>query len=126
MIVLDTAILLFWTLDRRKLSAQAKKAITSAEKILISSISIWEIGIKVKRGKLTIPLTLRSYTEKLKLIDKVEIIPVTEETWIRNIELDWDHKDPADRTIVAMAGLFGTPLVTSDRKIRKFYLPSIW
>ncbi len=93
---------------------------------MISSISVWEIGIKVKRGKLTIPLTLRSYAEKLKLIDKVEIVAVTEEAWIRNIELDWENKDPADRTIVAMAGFLGTPLVTSDSKMRKFYRASIW
>src|SRR5262245_42834133 len=103
MIVLDTSALIFWTLDRARLSIKAAHAIQTADSVRVSSISIWEIGTKVKRGKLTIPLELRAYTEKLKAVDRLEIVPVSEEIWIRNLELLWNHKDPADRTIVALA-----------------------
>lgn len=126
MVVLDTAALLFWTLDPDQLSADAAEAIELADRILVSSIAIWEIGIKAKRGKLGIPISVREYAERLKGVDRVEIIPVDELTWIESIDLDWEHRDPADRVMVATAMQFGCPLVTSDRVISRFYARSVW
>jgi len=126
MIVLDTPALIFWTLDQEKLSASATAVITEADDIIISSISIWEIGIKAKNGRLILPLSLREYLEKLKSVSLLSIRPVDEHIWLKNIELDWKHRDPADRTIVATASLLGCRLVTSDKKILDFYADAIW
>ena len=126
MVVLDTSALLFWTLDRPKLSAAAASAIADADRILVSSISIWEIGIKVSKGRLSIPVPVREYAERLQLVDRVEILPVDTETWLTNLDLQWEHRDPADRSIVATALLRSCPLVTSDTTIRAFYPQSVW
>ena len=126
MVILDTCALIFWTLDRARLSSRGERAIEEADRIAISSISIWEVGLKVKKGKLQIPLSLPEYVEKLNGIEGFDIIPVDERTWLKNLELDWEHRDPADRTIVAVAGLRACPLVTSDAKIREFYPETIW
>ena len=126
MVVLDTSALIFWTLDRDRLSDTAAAAIAEADRILVSSISIWEIGIKVNRGGLSIPLTVREFADRLIRVDRVELLPVDTATWLKNIELDWAHRDPADRTIVAVALLHSCPLVTSDRAIRNFYGNAIW
>ena len=125
-IVLDTSVLLFWTLDRDRLSRPAARAIADADRIGLSSISIWEIGIKVKREKLAIPLAIEEFTDKLEQIDRLDILPVDARTWIKNLELNWDHRDPADRTIVATASLHACPLVTSDSAIRAFYSQTVW
>ena len=126
MIVLDTAVLLYWTLARDELSPRAAQAIDGAQEIIISSISIWEIGLKAKRGKLGLPLPVREYVERLLEAERVRIMPVTEATWLANLELPWDHNDPADRTIVATAGLLGCPLITSDREMLSYYTAAIW
>jgi len=126
MIVLDTAPLLYWTLSKDQLTFKAAEAIDGADEILISSISIWEIGLKALRGKLDLPLPTREYVGRLKEADKVRIVPVTETAWLMNLELDWEHRDPADRTIVATAALLQCPLVTSDRVIQAFYDASVW
>lgn len=126
MLLLDTSALLYWTLTDDGLSTNASQAIKQAQKLMISSISIWEIGLKVKIAKLALPLPLQAYVDHLKDARNVQIIPVTEETWLKNLELIWDHKDPADRTIVATAMLLNCPLVTSDQKIRSFYDKAIW
>ena len=126
MIVLDTSALIFWTLDRARLSEAAAQAIASTDRIALSSISIWQIGIKVKRKRLFIPVSIQEFTDKLDTIDRVDILPVDVLTWIKNIELDWDHRDSADRTIVATASLHACPLVTSDSAIRAFYSQTIW
>ncbi|RJQ54751.1 MAG: PIN domain-containing protein [Desulfobacteraceae bacterium] len=126
MILLDTNALLFWTLDSKALSKKAADAIADAETVSISSISIWEIGIKVKRGKLTIPLTIREYAAQLNLLEGFKILPVDEAAWMKNIELDWENRDPADRTIVATAEILSCPLVSSDITVRSFYPNTIW
>ena len=126
MIVLDTSALIFWTLDRERLSEAAMAAIADVDRILVSSISIWEIGIKVSRGGLSIPLTVREFADRLIQVDRVELLPVDTAIWLKNIELEWSHRDPADRTIVAVALLHACPLVTSDRAIREFYPDAIW
>ena len=126
MIVLDTPALLFWTLDRDRLSRPAAQAILDADRIILSSISIWEIGIKVKREKLVIPLAIEEFTDKLEQIDRLDILPVDARTWIKNLELNWKHRDPADRTIVATASLRACALVTSDAAIRAFYAQTVW
>ena len=126
MVVLDTSALIFWTLDRDRLSGAAAAAIAEADRILVSSISIWEIGIKVNRGGLSIPLTVQEFADRLIQVDRVELLPVDTATWLKNVELEWEHRDPADRTIVAVAFLHSCSLVTSDRKIREFYPQTIW
>ena len=126
MIVLDTSALLFWTLDPDSLSPNAKQAIDQAERIVISSISVWEIALKVKRQKLVIPLAISDYADRLQRLGTLEILPVDVQTWLDNVDLPWEHRDPADRTIVALATRFDCSLVTSDRVIADYYPGTVW
>ncbi|MCK4763144.1 MAG: type II toxin-antitoxin system VapC family toxin [Candidatus Aminicenantes bacterium] len=128
MIMLDTHALLWWTLYPRKLSRKASEACERIiyEGALISSISIWEIGIKIKKGKLDIGKSLEEYVERLKKLRTLEIAAVDENIWMRNLSLDWDHPDPADRTIVATAELKELSIVTKDQLITNYYPHVIW
>lgn len=126
MIVLDTSALIFWTLDPQRLSPKAKQAIEQADRILISSISIWEIALKVKRQKLDIPLPVNEYVERLRQLGNLEILSVDYQTWLDNVDLPWEHRDPADRTIVALAARNNCPLVTSDEIIANYFVGTIW
>ena len=51
-LLLDTHIYLWAVTDNRKLSKQARKLITDADDVFVSSASIWEASIKVGLGKL--------------------------------------------------------------------------
>ena len=128
MMLLDTCGLLWYTEDPGKLSPTAKK---KCEQIyhsgaFISSISIWEIGLKIKNGKLDIGTTIEDYLSRLKSLNTIEIIPVDENIWLESLRLDWEHRDPADRAIVATANLKQLPILTSDTNIRAFYKKIIW
>jgi PIN domain nuclease of toxin-antitoxin system len=126
MIVLDTAALFYWALDPERLSNAAAQAIAKNDRILVSSISLWEIGVKAQRGKLKMPLSVRELAARLALTDRVEVLAVDEDIWIENVELEWEHRDPADRTIVATARHFGCQLVTPDARILAFYPRAMW
>jgi PIN domain nuclease of toxin-antitoxin system len=127
-VLLDTCALLWWTLEPESLSSRAKEA---CERItldggFVSSISIWEAGIKARRGALELGTTLEDYVARLKRLGSLEIIAVDEDIWVKNLSLQWDHRDPADRTIVATALLRDLSIVTGDEIIRKFFPKVIW
>lgn len=127
MVVLDTCALLWWLFDPTQLSSAADHACKVMERQggWVSSISIWEIGIKCKKGKLNIGMSIQDFVVRLRRT-AVQIAPVDELIWIENLALPWPHPDPADRTIVATAQLRGLPVVTADHVIRSFYPQVIW
>jgi PIN domain nuclease of toxin-antitoxin system len=126
MILLDTSTILFWTFAPERLSEPAVAALEENATVIINAISLWEIGWKIRQGKLSIPLRLRDYVSFLKETDRVEIQATELEVWLHSIDLDWSHRDPADRIIVASADLLGCPLISSDKRIRQFYPLTIW
>lgn len=128
-IVLDTCALIWWSLDPAHLSPTAKQAIDRMEQDkngLISSISIWEIAIKIKNNKLDLGVDIDEYIATLKKSDVIRFVPIDEEIWLDSVRLSWDHRDPADRVIVAMAQANQAPIITADRKIADFYSPVVW
>jgi len=125
-LVLDTSALFYWTLDPAQLSATAFRVIRETDRLCVSSISIWEIALKVKRGALQIVVPIEEYVVQIQQIKKLEIMPVDTRVWLDSVALDWDHRDPADRAIVALARQLKTPLVSNDRKIAAFFNNTIW
>jgi PIN domain nuclease of toxin-antitoxin system len=121
-IVLDTHALLWWTLDPDRLSRAAASSVREMERRggFASAISIWELGVKIQRGKLDLGISIEEFTRRIDETAIVQLLPVTTTTWLRSLELGWDHRDPADRVIVATAVLQGVPLVTADAEIRRF------
>lgn len=128
MILLDTCALIWWTTEPGRLSEKASKACSTIniEGAALSSMSIWEIGIKIKKGKLDLKLSIEDYVSRLNNIRGLEIVPVNEAIWIYNLKFDWNNHDPVDRTIVATAKLMNLPIVTCDSLISAFYPKIIW
>jgi PIN domain nuclease of toxin-antitoxin system len=127
-VMLDTSALLFWTLAPERLSERARVAIDTAAPFgwLASAISLWEIGLKAQRGQLSLGVTFTEYVQRLQLVDGLVLAPVDVRTWLRTLELDWAHRDPADRVIVATAELQSLPLITSDAEMGRYYAGVVW
>jgi PIN domain nuclease of toxin-antitoxin system len=85
-----------------------------------SSISIWELGIKIQRGKLDLGMPIDEFASRIAKTQAIQLLAVDTATWLRSLELPWDHRDPADRVIVATAVLRGVPLLTADAEIHRF------
>lgn len=128
-IVLDTCALLWWSLDPDEFSPNAKAAIDKMEREkngITPAIAIWEIAIKVKNKKLDLGTPLDIYLKKLKQSDVVKIFAVDEDVFVTSVNLEWSHRDPVDRIMIALAMYKNCPIVTRDKEIRKFYDNTIW
>jgi PIN domain nuclease of toxin-antitoxin system len=121
-ILLDTHALLWWALDPEQLSPTAADVVRSMEERggYASSISIWELGIKVGRGQLELPITVDELALRVERGGVVELVSVDTTTWLRTLSLPWAHRDPADRVIVATALIKGVPVLTRDRLLHDF------
>ncbi|MBD2775575.1 type II toxin-antitoxin system VapC family toxin [Iningainema tapete] len=128
-IVLDTCALIWWSLDPDKLSQRAREACYQMEQEkngLVPSTAIWEIAIKIKNHKLDLGVDLDDYIATLKQSNVIRIIPIDEEIWLASVKLEWEHRDPADRVVVAVAKKNQAAIITADQKIASFYSFVIW
>lgn len=129
MIVLDTHALLWWALDPAQLSPTATNTMAQAETRggYASSISIWELAVKVQSGKLKMGVPIDELARLIERNTAIELVAVDLSLWLSSLALPWEHRDPADRIIVATALSRGLPLLTKDELIRGANLvPTIW
>ncbi|WP_323118029.1 type II toxin-antitoxin system VapC family toxin [Burkholderia alba] len=113
------------------LSRKARGAIERAcgeDELVISSISAWEIAMRVRSERLVLTMETDTWLATVAKIDGVRFAPVDAEIAARSATLPGEfHKDPADRMIVATARRFAAPLVTRDEKIRAYpHVKTVW
>ncbi|MDN7182715.1 type II toxin-antitoxin system VapC family toxin [Caballeronia sp. SEWSISQ10-4 2] len=110
-LLLDTHIYLWAVTDSRKLSKQARKLITDADEVFVSSASIWEASIKVGLGKLDADVNL--------LVAEIDAsgfkeLPVRAVHAALVSDLPDIHRDPFDRLLIAQALSEPLRLMTAD------------
>ena len=118
MILLDTHVLLWHEQGDRRLGVKTRQAVERVlqeRRAAVSSISFWEIGMRIQKGQLEFLLDLDAWRRELLDQGLVEI-PVDGVIAARAGLLADLHGDPADRLIVATA-LQGHQLLTADRRI---------
>ncbi len=126
-VLIDTSALIWWVSDAPQLSRKARVILLDpTQSILVSAVSFWEIGSKVRRGKLVLPSSFSDFVDVISSMDRVTILSADLAEWLEAADLEWGHRDPADRLIVATARLRNIPLISSDRVIQRFYRSTIW
>ena len=122
-LLLDTHVLLWWRDDSPRLSARSRAEIGDpSNEVLVSTATLWEIVIKRALGKLSFPDDLEDVIRE----ESFGIIPITFQH-LRRVELLPElHRDPFDRMLVAQALTEGTPLVTNDRAVLAYGIPTLW
>lgn len=119
MYLLDTHTLLWWLLDRSRLSPASLDAIRLSPGVYVSAASAWEIAIKKGLSKLSAPDDL---AEQL-VVNQFRELPVTVSHSLSVLTLPLIHGDPFDRLLVAQAKLEGLVIVTRDADIPRYGVP---
>ena len=110
-LLLDTHILLWWLDANPLLSDEAVRLIREPENtIFVSAVSLWEIWLKQSLGKLRLPA---NFLERLAA-ESFESLPLTAAQTTRIANLEWVHRDPFDRMLIAQAQSENQVLLTAD------------
>jgi len=123
--VLDTCAVIWLAFERENISEETLNSIEKSDEIIISTMSFWEIGIKIEKKKIVVPLSLKELIHLYVKNETVSIIPLDLNIILQSFELNWKHRDPVDRMIVATAMKYDRHIVTSDTVIKKFYKKTV-
>ncbi len=94
---------------------------SSMQGILISPMSIWEVGMLVEKKRIEIDMDVLDWIEQALDIPRLELSQITPRIAIYSTRLVGDvHGDPVDRLLIATAIEENAVLVTCDQKILNF------
>jgi PIN domain nuclease of toxin-antitoxin system len=126
-ILLDTNVFLWLLLDDPKLS-QASKAVflDQATEPLLSMASVWEIFIKHRIGKLSVPGNPASFIREQLKINNITLMPIHYAHLAGILDLPMIHKDPFDRVIIAQALHEHLPVLSSDSVFMKYGVKNLY
>lgn len=124
-LLLDTHIVLWLKSGDERLGEATRRTIDTAWKaggrILLSSVSVWEIAMLVDKGFIELDLPVNEWVERFLDRPGLEAVALDHATAARAYSLHHlEHRDPADRLLIASAIGLGCPLVTHDDRIRRF------
>jgi PIN domain nuclease of toxin-antitoxin system len=118
--LLDTHVVLWVAESSPRLSATVRTLAgkCDADDFGIAAISLLEIARKARTGEIDLSPDPATWLEDLG--HRFRILPLTPRIAWRSVQLEWPHKDPADRLICATALEHKLPLVTHDQEIARW------
>jgi PIN domain nuclease of toxin-antitoxin system len=120
-LLLDTAAFLWLCAGAKELSPAAAAALAEPANLAsVSAVTAWEIGIKVAKGKLTIPVALESWFPAMMRHHRLVLLPIEASTAIASTQLPAIHADPFDRLLIALAAEHSLRLLTPDTLIARY------
>ena len=121
-LLLDTHVLLWANESPERLSSQAVKALENpSNRLLVSSVSVAEIEIKRRLGKLAIEHSCQTLVSRLD----AAWLDLTAAHAMGLRALPLLHADPFDRLLIAQAITEGCPLITADQKILAYPIETL-
>lgn len=115
-------------LDTHVFLAEAKKSLglpyqrypvifdVLAEDVHVSVVSLWEIAIKVRLGKLERVVPMADLSGLLATL-RMSILPVNADHAVADVSPEPDTRDPFDRMLLAQCAVEGLRLVTVDHAL---------
>jgi len=121
-ILLDSHTIYWWIEDPSLMAAHCRNRICDPEnEIFFSPASIWELFIKVSKGKLKVPFDLADQLKDYGIIE----LPIISEHAQRAASLPRIHDDPFDRRLIAQTLIESLVLATRDAVIKRYTVPTI-
>lgn len=116
-ILLDSHTLLWWMDDPARLRPAARAAIADpANLVFASAASVWELGLKVSKGKLRLPLEFPTLLQQ----NGIASLPFTASHALATVLLPAIHGDPFDRALIAQCRLESMTLATRDGMLASY------
>lgn len=125
--LLDTCALLCWMSDAPELGRAARRAIgNQRHDIVVSAVSLWEIAIKRRKGRLSgVDEYLARYPE-LHAAWGFTTVVIEPADAVAAGALAFPNDDPFDRMLVVQSRRLGARIVTCDETIRRHVPGCVW
>jgi PIN domain nuclease of toxin-antitoxin system len=126
-ILLDTHTFIWLSEDDPDLPPSVLKIIDNAENVFVSTVSFWEIAIKLNVGKITLKdsfLDIENRFNATRLI----LLPVSIEDSVQLHKLPFikEHKDPFDKLLVSQAISRSMPIISVDPHLDVYPVQRVW
>lgn len=124
-LLLDTHIALWLDSGNERLRVSTRRLIEDCWQgggtIFLSAVTAWEIALLVDTGRIALDLSADAWVRRFLDRPGFDPAPLTCGAATNGYQLSHlEHRDPADRLLIATAIELGCPLVTYDERIAKF------
>ena len=124
--LLDTHTLIWALEDNQKLSVAARKIIDDENNaIFVSMASLWEMAIKVSRGKLALSQSLEDIMGTLEK-QRVSLLSVKPAHILKLLDLPFEHNDPFDRLMIAQCLQENMTFVSNEALFLRYGVDRVW
>lgn len=124
--LLDTQVWLWAITADPRLGEKARSLIAQRKhEPLLSAASAWEIAIKVRLGKLTLPGAPEGFVLPRLARDGIASLAIEPIHALRVASLPDHHRDPFDRLLIAQAQVEDIPLLTADPQMAAYEIDRI-
>lgn len=114
MILLDTHVVLWLLADDSRLGPNARQRILEATTVQASTASLWEMAIKSRTGRLSVPDDVPTRVERAG----IRWIAIgADHAWGSRTTSGLPHADPFDRLLLTQAVAEELSFLTADRAI---------
>jgi PIN domain nuclease of toxin-antitoxin system len=125
-LLLDTHTFIWFVEDDKQLPNKTKKIIEDSEnEIFLSIASLWEIAIKLQLKKLGLSQPIEKVME-LAALNGFVFLPILPEHIITLTKLEFYHRDPFDRIIIAQSITEEQAIITKDKVFDDYGIERIW
>lgn len=125
-LLLDTHTFIWFISGDNTLPPQVINVIKDVNnKCFISIASIWEIAIKSSLNKLTLQSDFNLISDFLTAND-ITLLPITFEHLQKLLTLEFHHRDPFDRIIIAQGLMEQLTILTKDEHFIKYTNKVLW
>jgi PIN domain nuclease of toxin-antitoxin system len=125
--LLDTHVFLWWITDAPQLPPHIRELIADGgNELFLSAASCWEIAIKARLGKITLPARPDVYIADQMAENAVQGLPIEVSHAFQVFHLPLHHRDPFDRMLIAQSQVEHLPVITSDPLFSKYKVKTLW
>jgi len=125
-LLLDTHTFIWFINGDNSLPEQVRNEIKNINnRCFLSIASLWEMAIKLSINKLQIKSDFNKVVEFL-IDNDIEILPVTFEHIQKLLKLEFHHRDPFDRLIIAQGASEKLLILTKDENFKKYRVKTMW
>lgn len=118
--LLDTHAVLWLAISPDRIPGVLREELAEADQLFVSPVSAYELAQKSRSGRLPqAEAVLARWGELLEQMLATEL-PMTGSEMLLAGRLNWHHRDPFDRLIVAQAQMYGLTVATKDAAILEF------